>query len=131
MGGARGLDDYRLGRLPSRIRAFQALLLCTVCTAIGAETDVPLTTAVDVLVLKTEKETGRQPNAVKWNGNNLTRTDLSGAVNLTNRKKVGKITHKQIEEIAKMKMPDLNTDKLESACSMVAGTAKSMGLEIM
>ena len=48
-----------------------------------------------------------------------------------NRKRVGKITHKQIEEIAKMKMPDLNTDKLESACSMVEGTAKSMGLEIM
>ncbi len=47
-----------------------------------------------------------------------------------NRKKVGKITKKQIEDIAKTKMPDLNTDTLESACSMVAGTAKSMGLEI-
>jgi large subunit ribosomal protein L11 len=46
-----------------------------------------------------------------------------------NRKKVGKISSKQIEEIAKMKMPDLNTTSLESACSMVAGTAKSMGLE--
>jgi large subunit ribosomal protein L11 len=46
-----------------------------------------------------------------------------------NRKKVGKISAKQIEEIAKMKMPDLNTTNLESACSMVAGTAKSMGLE--
>jgi hypothetical protein len=58
-------------------------------TAIGAETDVPLTTAVDVLVLKTEKETGRQPNAVKWNGTSLTRTDLAGTVSLTNRKKEG------------------------------------------
>jgi len=47
-----------------------------------------------------------------------------------NRKKVGKIAWKQIEDIAKMKMPDLNTDKLESACAMVEGTAKSMGLEI-
>lgn len=46
-----------------------------------------------------------------------------------NRKKVGKISQAQILEIAKMKMPDLNTDSLESACSMVAGTAKSMGLE--
>ena len=46
-----------------------------------------------------------------------------------NRKKVGKITMQQIEEIAKMKMPDLNTTSLEAACSMVAGTAKSMGLE--
>jgi large subunit ribosomal protein L11 len=48
-----------------------------------------------------------------------------------NRKKVGKITQKQIEDIAKMKMPDLNTDKLESAAAMVAGTAKSMGLDIV
>jgi large subunit ribosomal protein L11 len=47
-----------------------------------------------------------------------------------NRKKVGKVTRKQIEDIARMKMPDLNTDKLESACSMVEGTAKSMGLEV-
>jgi large subunit ribosomal protein L11 len=47
-----------------------------------------------------------------------------------NRKKVGKVTRKQIEDIAKMKMPDLNTENLESACSMVAGTAKSMGLEL-
>ena len=48
-----------------------------------------------------------------------------------NRKKVGKITRKQIEDIARMKMPDLNTVELESACSMVEGTAKSMGLEIV
>ena len=47
-----------------------------------------------------------------------------------NRKKVGKVTMKQIEEIAKMKMPDLNTTNLEAAMSMVQGTAKSMGLEI-
>jgi len=48
-----------------------------------------------------------------------------------NRKKVGKVTWKQIEEIAKMKMPDLNTTSHEAACSMVEGTAKSMGLEIV
>jgi large subunit ribosomal protein L11 len=47
-----------------------------------------------------------------------------------NRKKVGKVTQSQIEEIAKMKMPDLNTSDLAAACRMVAGTAKSMGLEI-
>src|SRR5437868_9964295 len=47
-----------------------------------------------------------------------------------NRKKVGKVTQAQIEEIAKMKMPDLNTTSLVAAMSMVAGTAKSMGLEI-
>jgi large subunit ribosomal protein L11 len=43
---------------------------------------------------------------------------------------VGKVTQKQIEDIAKMKMPDLNTTSLEAAMSMVAGTAKSMGLDI-
>jgi large subunit ribosomal protein L11 len=48
-----------------------------------------------------------------------------------NRKKVGKITQKQIEDIAKMKMPDLNTEDLTAASAMVAGTAKSMGLEIV
>ena len=48
-----------------------------------------------------------------------------------NRKKVGKVTQKQIEEIAKTKMPDLNTSDLAAAMSMVAGTAKSMGLEIV
>ncbi len=47
-----------------------------------------------------------------------------------NRKKVGKVTQAQIEEIAKMKMPDLNTTSLEAAMRMVAGTAKSMGLEV-
>jgi large subunit ribosomal protein L11 len=48
-----------------------------------------------------------------------------------NRKKVGKVTWKQIEDIAKMKMPDLNAASLEAACSMVEGTAKSMGLDVV
>jgi len=48
-----------------------------------------------------------------------------------NRKKVGKITQKQIEDIAKMKLPDLNTEDLTAASAMVAGTAKSMGLDIV
>ena len=47
-----------------------------------------------------------------------------------NRAKVGKVTWKQIEEIAKDKMPDLNAFTLESAMSMVAGTARSMGLTV-
>ena len=47
-----------------------------------------------------------------------------------NRQKVGKVTWKQIEEIAKDKMPDLNAFTLESAMSMVAGTARSMGLTV-
>lgn len=47
-----------------------------------------------------------------------------------NKNKVGKITRKQIEEIAKAKMADLNTTNLESAMRTVEGSARSMGLEI-
>lgn len=47
-----------------------------------------------------------------------------------NLEKVGKLTKAQVEEIAKEKMNDLNTDNLESAMQMVAGTARSMGVEV-
>ena len=47
-----------------------------------------------------------------------------------NKTKVGKVTKKQVEEIAKTKMPDLNAASLEAAMRTVEGTAKSMGLEI-
>ena len=47
-----------------------------------------------------------------------------------NSVKVGKLTKAQVEEIAKMKMPDLNCTSLESAMSMVAGTARSMGVTV-
>ena len=47
-----------------------------------------------------------------------------------NREKVAKLTKAQVEEIAKMKMPDLNCTSLESAMSMVAGTARSMGVTV-
>lgn len=47
-----------------------------------------------------------------------------------NRNKVGKVTDKQVEEIAKTKMPDLNAADIEAAKRIVAGTARSMGLEV-
>ena len=47
-----------------------------------------------------------------------------------NREKSGTISRSQIEEIAKKKMPDLNTTSLESAMKTIEGTAKSMGLTI-
>ncbi|MEK6553919.1 MAG: 50S ribosomal protein L11 [Bdellovibrionota bacterium] len=47
------------------------------------------------------------------------------------REKVGKITMKQIEEIAKIKLPDLNCLTVEAAMSQVQGSAKSMGLDIV
>jgi large subunit ribosomal protein L11 len=48
-----------------------------------------------------------------------------------NKNKVGTITSKQVEEIAKIKLPDLNTDTLASAVKSVAGTARSMGLDVV
>lgn len=47
-----------------------------------------------------------------------------------NKKKVGKLTKAQVEKIAQEKMPDLNTNRLESAMATVRGTARSMGVEI-
>lgn len=44
--------------------------------------------------------------------------------------KVGKITRKQLEEIARIKMPDLNAANLESAMRSIAGSARSMGVEV-
>ena len=48
-----------------------------------------------------------------------------------NKQKVGKITKEQVKKIAETKMPDLNADSLESAMSMVAGAARSMGVEVV
>jgi large subunit ribosomal protein L11 len=48
-----------------------------------------------------------------------------------NRIKVGKITRKQLEEIARIKLPDLNTDDLQKAMRIVEGTARNMGIEIV
>lgn len=47
-----------------------------------------------------------------------------------NKTKVGKVTKKQIREIAELKMPDLNAGDVEAAMSMVAGTARSMGIVV-
>jgi len=47
-----------------------------------------------------------------------------------NRNKVGSVTQKQLEEIATLKMPDLNANDLEAACRIIAGTARSMGIEV-
>lgn len=48
-----------------------------------------------------------------------------------NKTKVAKITHEQVKKIAEQKMPDLNAASIESAMSMVAGTARSMGIEVV
>jgi large subunit ribosomal protein L11 len=48
-----------------------------------------------------------------------------------NKAKVGTITKKQVEDIAKQKLPDLNTESLASAIKTVAGTARSMGIDVI
>jgi large subunit ribosomal protein L11 len=59
----------------------------------------------------------------------ITKTPGSGSKE-PNKIKVGKISKKQLEEIATLKMPDLNTTDLEAAIRTVAGTAKSLGIEV-
>ena len=56
---------------------------------------------------------------------------LESASGVHNKTKVGKITREQIQKIAETKMPDLNAGSLEAAMSMVAGTCRSMGVEVV
>ncbi len=55
---------------------------------------------------------------------------LETASAVPNKNKVGKLTKAQVEEIAKIKLPDLNCTSLESAMSMIKGTARSMGITV-
>ncbi|MCZ6858324.1 MAG: 50S ribosomal protein L11 [Gemmatimonadetes bacterium] len=49
----------------------------------------------------------------------------------SNREKVGKVTRAQLKKIAEIKMPDLNANDIEGAMKIVAGTARSMGVEVI
>lgn len=55
---------------------------------------------------------------------------VSKGSSIPNKNKVGKITHKQLVEIAKIKMPDLTASDLDAATRTIAGTARNMGIEI-
>ena len=55
---------------------------------------------------------------------------LKSASAAPNKTKVAKITREQVKKIAEQKMPDLNAASLEAAMSMIAGTARSMGIEV-
>ena len=56
---------------------------------------------------------------------------LESGSGVPNKTKVGKVTTEQIKKIAELKMPDLNAGSLEAAMSMIAGTARSMGIEVV
>ena len=56
---------------------------------------------------------------------------LKSGSGVPNKTKVAKITKAQVEEIAKIKMPDLNAASLETAMSMIEGTCRSMGVTVV
>ena len=56
---------------------------------------------------------------------------IAKASGVPNREKVGSVTRKQLEEIARLKMPDLNSVDIEGAMKVIAGTARSAGIEIV
>jgi hypothetical protein len=58
----------------------------TTYTSIGGTLDLPVTTAVDILVKKSDKETGRDHNAANWEGQSLAKVNLQGTIKLTNRR---------------------------------------------
>jgi large subunit ribosomal protein L11 len=55
---------------------------------------------------------------------------IARGANDPKREKVGKLTRAQVEDIARQKMPDLNASNLDAAYRIIAGTARSMGIEI-
>ncbi len=55
---------------------------------------------------------------------------LAKASGVPNKEKVGKVTKAQVIEIAKMKLKDLNTEDMDEAAKIIAGTARSMGIEV-
>jgi large subunit ribosomal protein L11 len=56
--------------------------------------------------------------------------NLAKASGISGKETIGKVTSKQVEEIAKLKLPDLNTNNMEQAIKTVEGTARSMGIAI-
>ena len=82
----------------------------------------PLPTSGQVLHLRPQDPSRRRPHQ---EGAGISKGAAKGV-----GEKVGSITRDQLEEIAKTKLPDLNADKIESAISIVAGTAHNMGVTI-
>jgi large subunit ribosomal protein L11 len=56
--------------------------------------------------------------------------NLAKASGISGKETIGKVTRKQVEEIAKLKLPDLNTNSMEQAIKTIIGTARSMGIAI-
>jgi hypothetical protein len=78
--------DYPLTTAPALILRDSSVLAqgMMTYTPVGADVDLSITTAVDVAVKKSDKETARAPNAVTWNNQQFARIDLAGTIKLTN-----------------------------------------------
>ena len=57
--------------------------------------------------------------------------NIQSGSGVPNKNKVAKITREQVKQIAEQKMPDLNAANIDTAMSMIAGTARSMGVEVV
>ena len=102
------------------------------CKAFNAETQgleqgIPIPTLVEVYVDKSFSFTTKTPPASFYlkRAANLEKASMEAG-----REIVGTVTMRQVREIAELKMGDLNTDDLDAASRMIAGSARSMGLEV-
>ena len=102
------------------------------CKAFNAETQgleqgIPIPTLIEVYVDKSFSFTTKTPPASFY----LKRAaSLEKASMEAGRDIVGTVTMQQVREIAELKMGDLNTDDIDAASRMIAGSARSMGLEV-
>ena len=102
------------------------------CKAFNAETQgleqgIPIPTLVEVYVDKSFSFATKTPPASFYlkRAANLEKASMEAG-----REIVGTVTMLQVREIAELKMADLNTHDLDAACRMIAGSARSMGLEV-
>ncbi len=82
-------SDYPLTTAPALILKGDSVLAqgLMTYTSVGGQCDLPVTAAVDVKISKSDEETKRTPNAVRWQGNDYGRVDLKGTITLTNYNK--------------------------------------------
>ena len=102
------------------------------CKAFNAETQgleqgIPIPTLIEVYVDKSFSFTTKTPPASFYlkRAANLEKASMEAG-----REIVGTVTMRQVREIAELKIGDLNTDDLDAASQMIAGSARSMGLEV-
>ena len=97
------------------------------CNAFNAEKGMPLPVVISVFEDKSFTFVVKTPPAAALIKKALGITKGSGE---PNKEKVGKLTRAQLEDIAKVKEPDLNSNDIDAAVKIIAGTARSMGVEV-